>query len=69
MQKKKVASKSKWIKIPKKSLESWISDYLVASMVVGAYHEKKRLPKYIRLTDDCIEEQSDGSGLLKFEVK
>jgi hypothetical protein len=61
--------KSKWIKIPEKSLEAWFGEWLCSSMVVRAHAKFGKLPKYIRLPTGFIKEQKDGSGLLNYEVK
>ena len=74
MAKKKTAPKKKnkllpWTPLPEHSLMNWIGQWIVASIVLEAWKKMNKVPKEIRLREECIEEQPDGSGLIHYECK
>ena len=68
MKKKSKEKMQKWVKIPEKTMTSWLGDFIVSSMVLKGYEITGKLPKRIRLPKKCIKELPDGSGLLSFEI-
>lgn len=61
--------KNKWLRVPKKDLKDWLSDYLVAGMVITGSDEKRGLPNFLRLKDGFLVENKDGSATLNYEVR
>ena len=65
---KKKDKSGKWYNVPKRDMMSWFSEYLVSSMILKAWDDKKGQPRRVRVPEDCIKENKDGSGTLRFEV-
>jgi hypothetical protein len=59
----------KWFTVPKKKKEEWFSEYMVAGMVLAAWAKLKKHPKRLRVHEQCIKENKDGSAVLNFEAK
>ena len=60
--------KRKWIELPNRDMSYWLGQYIVASMALNAYDEKKGFPTHVGKIKD-MKPQKDGSGLIEFEAR
>lgn len=69
--------KAEWLSIPDKSARTWLSEFLISSLVLKTWHDKHGAPKFIRKdTIDVKDKVSDcgcnchkGDGEVNFDVR
>lgn len=66
--KTKKINMTRWAVLPELSWEAWFGQWVVSSMVLEGWRKTNKIPKQIRLREDCMEKQPDGSALLHYEI-